>query len=749
MQYKKINLMLPTYGRSDTMLPRFIASAISKVSDPENICFTFCVNKSDKNTIDFIKDRLRGGEVDYHIIYEELPRPHLAKYFNKMYKETRFKHASTIISMLGDDMEFLTDGYDLLILKAVNDCDGLGLIFGDDCYSWHEKLCVNLFTSRRFVDMLKPLPFMCEFYSRDQIDIVWRDVTMQMGLYIYVSSLKIKHHHCTRPDVGKDATYIRLEKEDESVQANEHLRDEYIQKCIQNIRKNAAKTMKFGVDVIMTTYERTELLKETVASYCSVPIQPQTIHVFDDKSSNSEEIRKICDSLPGMVWHENKANYGCHKATPHALRYMFEENKSEAVIILDSDIQLDAMWWLKINRLYDKLKGDKNFGSINMLNLPNNPKGTPAKRHRNLLTKPHWGACGALITKDFWEKFVVPNEQVPNGVWDNKCSHAATIARKINYVTTPSLIQHTGITKGTHLGAGSYALDFRNARWYNKDIAVDPDGNEKQVLFSVHGRYGDIIMSSMIVNMLIEKGYNVTFLTIPYYSDLVGAILPDVKRLTEFNHCIEKFASWGDMPTEKLREKFDGRGYRYYINAQPGSTENHDTLLQTGMHMAAYIKSRVETIIDEPLPNNFIDYLPKIDHIPPVVAEGADHDRPLAVIAPEVISCNTAISPELLKKLYNELSEGYCVKILTQHRPDLPFSEIRGKYLYNLSFLECLQLLKTVDMFIGNDSGLAWASMFNRKAHKVIYHNVGRLLQTNVWYNFIDPFAKDKVVSDE
>ena len=58
----------------------------------------------------------------------------------------------------------------------------------------------------------------------------------------------------------------------------------------------------------------------------------------------------------------------------------------------------------------------------------------------------------------------------------------------------------------------------------------------------------------------------------------------------------------------------------------------------------------------------------------------------------------------------------------------------------------CVDIIMNAALFIGNDSGLAWVSMLNKDCKKIIYHKTGKLLQTNCWYNFIDPNAEDVVV---
>lgn len=750
--YDRINLMLPTFNRSDTKLPAFIDSAMNQAADLKNICFTFCVNKRDTKTQEYLVERFKDHPEMYHILIEDLIAPHLAKFFNQLYTDTKFKDAGTVVTMLGDDMEFQTGGYDLVILQTMNECDGLGLVYGDDCLWWHEKLCVNIFTSRKYIDLFLPLPFMCELFPRDQIDIVHYEIAQQLGMCYYLSSLKIFHNHAMRAENMKDGvcvdeTFLRLLKEDKIVDSNINLREEYIISCIENLKNNSKSDLRYSVDVLMTTYNRANLLTETVESYLAAAIYPHAIYVFDDASDAPGEIKKICERLPGMVWHSNTENLGCIKNTPAALGYMFGTVGSEAVVIIDSDVQFDKMWWPKLNSTYVKVKHDADFGSVNMLNLPDNPPGTKSNRIYGILEKAHWGACGALITYDFFKNYVEPNKNTKHGLWDNYSSHAAHDDGKKNYVISPSLIQHTGITAGTNLGGpGTYATDFRGYRWPNKDAAINNNVKDKSVLFNVQGRYGDIIMASMVANMLKEKDYKITWSTIPYYTDMLSVVDPTARKLTRTEHLQYPNFPWGDLDTEQLRNIYPDR-FRYYINAQPGSRENHDMLLQSGLHIAVFIKKRVEEIINEPLPNNFIDYLCPFKDAPIVPPDM--EDRPLCIIAPEVISVESAFGGnDHIDELYEEYSKDYFVQVITKEPPnDRIWKELRGRYLYNMTFMECMRLLMSAKLFIGNDSGLAWAALYNRDCKKIIYHKVERLLQTNAWYNFIDPLAEDKVVS--
>lgn len=172
MIYNKICLMLPTYKRSETSLPVFIDSAIEMANNPAALRFSFCVNKKDFDTFGFIINYAWPEGVEYEIIQEDSIQPNLAKYFNLLYDNTKFNNPDTIVSMVGDDMEFKTKGWDLELLNLIQSYNGVGVFWCNDDYIAHENLCVNLFVTRKFVEATRK-PFMCDLYHADMIDLVW------------------------------------------------------------------------------------------------------------------------------------------------------------------------------------------------------------------------------------------------------------------------------------------------------------------------------------------------------------------------------------------------------------------------------------------------------------------------------------------------------------------------------------------------------------------------------------------------
>lgn len=213
MKYNKINLMCPTYHRLKK-LTTFIQSAQSMCNDRKCICFTFCVNKSDRDTVSLIGKLCQGW--DYHIVYENLSKPNLAIFYNMMYTysssyDSFFRSNKVIVSMLGDDMEFKTKGYDTFLIDEINQHNGIGIFYGND--NIHKKnMCSNIFTTRKFVDGNLPKLFMCELFPCDVIDRLWFGIAKKLNCLYYYPDIKIQHNHASRSGVGNDKTHSRLMK---------------------------------------------------------------------------------------------------------------------------------------------------------------------------------------------------------------------------------------------------------------------------------------------------------------------------------------------------------------------------------------------------------------------------------------------------------------------------------------------------------------------------------------------------------
>lgn len=208
-KFNKINLMLPTYNRPESIVS-FVSSALETADNYDDIRFTFCINISDLESAETIKRLFPSSPNNHEIIFEETEQPNLAFYFNLMYEKTKFSDSGTLVSMVGDDMVFKTQGWDSEILRIANETEGLSIIYCNDNYIAGETLCVNLFTSRRLIEAQKK-PFMCEYFHADMIDVVWMNVGIMTGLLRYLPKVIIQHNHNTRkPKEQWDDTFQRI-----------------------------------------------------------------------------------------------------------------------------------------------------------------------------------------------------------------------------------------------------------------------------------------------------------------------------------------------------------------------------------------------------------------------------------------------------------------------------------------------------------------------------------------------------------
>lgn len=212
-----------------------VGSALVTADDPSRLRFCFCVNKKDNETLDYLKNRHWDNPDHVEIVYEETMQPNLALYFNKMYNETRFKDA--VVSELGDDMIFVTHGWDTRVLDVLNAEDGKAIVYCNDDYVAKDKCCVNLFTTREMVTATRK-PFMCEFFHADMIDLIWTMMGAMSGTLRYQDDIIIQHNHSSRLKQSQwDETFQRLRPVQVAANggANHQLAASYATLCARNL----------------------------------------------------------------------------------------------------------------------------------------------------------------------------------------------------------------------------------------------------------------------------------------------------------------------------------------------------------------------------------------------------------------------------------------------------------------------------------------------------------------------------------
>ena len=209
MEYTTINLMLPTFHRVDR-LEQFIESAVRTATNKGALRFTFVVNIDDAETRKYLDEQTHIPADHFCIIDEDTDQPNLPYYFNRAYDCTPFASDNEVVTMLGDDMVFLTTGWDVAVLAEVNAANGAIVLHCNDAYIAREKLCVNLFTTRRVV-RATTREFMCTRFHTEMIDVIWHLVGRYTNLLKYRDDIVIQHNHGSNVNGGaRDATFFRM-----------------------------------------------------------------------------------------------------------------------------------------------------------------------------------------------------------------------------------------------------------------------------------------------------------------------------------------------------------------------------------------------------------------------------------------------------------------------------------------------------------------------------------------------------------
>lgn len=210
MTYNRINLFLPTRKRVENgKLPRYLKSVMDTVSDYKNVVLTFLVDTDDVETEMYLYLN-KELKCEFEIISNyKLKTPHLGKFYNILYEQTKFSDPKILVSMTGDDFVFVTKNWDLEILRNINDMNGVGIVHCKDGIQ-NGRVAVNLFTTRKWINMIGGT-FMCELFPADFIDTLHTEIARRTGHERYLENVSIIHEHSglSSPDTY-DETFKRL-----------------------------------------------------------------------------------------------------------------------------------------------------------------------------------------------------------------------------------------------------------------------------------------------------------------------------------------------------------------------------------------------------------------------------------------------------------------------------------------------------------------------------------------------------------
>jgi GT2 family glycosyltransferase len=208
--------------------------------------------------------------------------------------------------------------------------------------------------------------------------------------------------------------------------------------------------------LIMTTYNRFEVLEQCIQSFLKTDFKKDTkLYLFDDCSE--KEVKKyLFKSLSNIKnltvsFIFNTKNLGCNVNVFNSLKYVFELTNEEFVFVIDSDAVFNKNWLKKIDELIEKTKNDK-IGCIGLFDT--NKHQIKQKYDDELNEKVHIGGfCIAINRKIFF------NQKMQIRDWDWKLSEICNEEKYKILCTNKSYIQHLGHSTGTHM-KGDVAINF-------------------------------------------------------------------------------------------------------------------------------------------------------------------------------------------------------------------------------------------------------------------------------------------------
>ena len=518
-----------------------------------------------------------------------------------------------------------------------------------------------------------------------------------------------------------------------------------------NIRRNLSGFFNSELDCIMTTKDRIDLLQRTVDSYMEASELPAKIKVFDDNSEYADVIPQIVGGMPGVELIPSKASLGVGKKTPAVLKEMFEKG-SKAVLILDSDTLFYKNWHQGANAIYNELKADEDFGALSLYNGDFYYPSKKSKRHPAVREANQCGAFGLIVTKAFYEKYIAPLDQ---GNWDRVSTNNAAKDGKKIYVASPCFLQHIGYEKGSHTSRQhepNVSTDFLGLMQHESverravpDLKLPAKGQVNtgsRLLWACFARRGDILAASVIANYLIDRGYKLTWLTLPMHMELTELVCP---RCCVKGEGYADTNEWYYMSSEEMRQKYSG--FDAYINAQFGAPENHDVFADAEPNMLEWLLRRVSEILG--IKYTCDDWKPyfRLQYDKQISLQNMPLDKPLAIIAPGGHS-SPVLTEQNIEDLTKKLSEKYYVRQLVTNMPNgLSARERREKYISGLTFMESIFFLRQhCHYFVGNNSGLAWASMYSNCLKQIWHrrHTEGnRIVRAGTYFSKIDKNAED------
>ena len=226
----KIAILVPSRERMNRRLT-MLMSILTSVKDINNVNVYFGVDEDDPTREIIKKVAAAVPCVKIVDIKNEGKFIGLGKMWNLCVSASN----EEIISMIGDDMVFLTPGWDEMLIEEFKTAK-LDLIHGVHCNDGYhgEKLAVNFFCHRRYAELMNG-KFMREEFKINWIDQWLHQVFQSVGRLKYRGDIMIEHRHWVLGKDKRDKVADRMATADKD-KISDKLWHDLVQKRIEDVK---------------------------------------------------------------------------------------------------------------------------------------------------------------------------------------------------------------------------------------------------------------------------------------------------------------------------------------------------------------------------------------------------------------------------------------------------------------------------------------------------------------------------------
>lgn len=393
-------------------------------------------------------------------------------------------------SEVNDDHIYVTPGWDVTMMKAIDSkYNGMSIAYGKT-----ESLPTATTHGEKLVHGLGY--FFPPIYAHMLVDFWLLEVNKETNILTHVPDVVIDHRHPVFNKGKWDATY--QDGEDELNKTANDLHKTWIEKNKKNdvtkiktliensvcICSKDIPEITDNVTCFITTYDRLDLLEETINSYLGTKIRPNKLYVFDDGSKKFHNVMMILLRIPEVIIIKNDKNYGSDGNINQAMAVLFNKG-AKVLLALDSDCLFAKKWWEKTNDLYKTLDLDKHLICLFNARVHKYIKSVIS----GLAYKEIIGGLGMLISKKIYNSYLRKIENTPTKLsgWDGKLCKVVALDNITILACSPSMIQHTGYKNGVHCNTDPIecvADDFEDEAL--PDIATIPLSIQQQIDLTRH-----------------------------------------------------------------------------------------------------------------------------------------------------------------------------------------------------------------------------------------------------------------------